>query len=758
MAGEVRSTTTDLEAAELKRALWDAREQLTATKDVLSALGRSSSDADAVLDTLVASALRLCRGDVAQIHLIHGDVYQLAASSGRPPPQGYQEHISRYPFKLDRGSLIGRVGLDAHAQQIPDVLADPGYMRHDVQRLSGFRSIVGAPMLFDGDVLGVLTVWRSEVDPFDSRAIDLLTNFATQAAIGIRTVGLVRDLHARGVELGGKVDQLEALGAIGAAVNSSLDLDEVLSMIVMHAVQMSGTDGGSIMEFDEAVQEFHVRAAYGTSQQLLDDLRNARIGLGSTLVGRAATEGRPLVVPDLEGQLLDAHTERLYSAGWRSILAVPILRDGRIVGVLVVRRKTAGGYSADIMDVLETFAGQSAVAILNARLYRELELKSAELEVASRHKSEFLASMSHELRTPLNAVIGFSEVLLERMFGDLNERQEEYLHDILSSGQHLLDLLNDILDLSKVEAGRMELDRSFFPVQQAIDYGIAMVRERAAQHDIDIACDIAPDVGDVHADELRFRQVLLNLLTNAVKFTPDGGTVTIGARTDGAEVTLAVTDTGIGIAPEDRARIFESFQQGTRAARRQEGTGLGLTLSRRIVDLHSGRMWLDSEVGVGSTFGFAVPAAPATFPVRTSVGRSTGRPAILVVEDDPHSLDLLMLYLDGLDMDIVGTTTGEEGLAVIRELLPRAVILDLRLPGMDGWELLRTIRGDPGLADVPVIVVSVVDDRPRGLALGAAVYLVKPVTRDEILTALETVHATPLAQTASSAKPRPDVS
>jgi signal transduction histidine kinase/CheY-like chemotaxis protein len=541
-------------------------------------------------------------------------------------------------------------------------------------------------------------------------------------------------------------------------VNSSLDLDEVLSMIVMHAVQMSGTDGGSIMEFDEGVQEFHVRAAYGTSQQLLDDLRHTRIDLANTLVGRAATGGRPLVVADLQGQPLDAHTERLYSAGWRSILAIPMLREGRIVGVLVVRRKTAGGYSADIVDVLETFASQSAVAILNARLYREVERKSAELEVASRHKSEFLASMSHELRTPLNAVIGFSEVLLERMFGELNDRQEEYLHDILSSGQHLLELLNDILDLSKVEAGQMELDRSTFSVQQAIDYGVSMVRERAVQHDIDIVCNVAPEVHNVHADPLRYRQVLLNLLTNAVKFTPDGGTITVEANTDGEVVTLTVTDTGIGIAPEDRARIFESFQQGSRAARRQEGTGLGLTLSRRIVDLHEGRMWLDSEVGVGSTFGFAVPATLVTSPVRTTRGQSTGRPAIVVIEDDPHSMDLLLLYLDGLDMDIVGTGTGEEGLAVIRELRPRAVILDLRLPGMDGWELLSAISGDPALTEVPVIVASVVDDRPRGLALGAAVYLVKPVTRDEILTALATVHAIPLAGSDASVTLRPEAS
>ena len=359
MAGEVRSNTTDLEAAELKRALRDAREQLTATKDVLSALGRSSSDADAVLDTLVASALRLCRGDVAQIHLIHGDVYQLAASSGRPPPQGYQEHISRYPFKLDRGSLIGRVGLDARAQQIPDVLADPGYMRHDVQRLSGFRSIVGAPMLFDGDVLGVLTVWRSEVDPFDSRAIDLLTNFATQAAIGIRTVGLVRDLHARGVELGGKVDQLETLGAIGAAVNSSLDLDQVLSMIVMHAVQLSGTDGGSIMEFDEASGVSRSEPHTEQPSELIDELRRTPIDVSTRWSG-GRHQGRPLVVPDLRRISCSTHTLN----GCSRRLAC---RSSRYPYCARANRRSTGGAAQDRGRLLGGNSGRVGDSPANSR-------------------------------------------------------------------------------------------------------------------------------------------------------------------------------------------------------------------------------------------------------------------------------------------------------------------------------------------------------------------------------------------------------
>src|SRR3954454_1607011 len=582
-----------------------AKEHLAATNEVLTALGRSASDLDAMLNTVVRSARRLCRADVAQIHLVDGEMYRLADSTGLSDE--FLAHMHDHPVEFDRRTLIGSVGLDRRAQQIVDVLADSGYGRLDAQRIAGYRTIMGAPMLLDGEVVGILSVWRTKVDPFDDKATTLLTAFAAQSAIATRNVYLVRALEARGVELARKVEQLEALRRVGEAGSSSLDLEEVLATIVTQAVHLSEADGGSLLEFDDDDQEFRVRTAYGTSDRLLETLRQTRIGLTETLVGRAALAGSPLQASDLETARVDPHLQRLREAGWRSVVAAPMLRENRIVGALVAQRRTPGGFSDETCDLLQTFASQSALAVLNARLFQELERKSAELEVASRHKSEFLASMSHELRTPLNAVIGFSEVLLERMFGDLNERQDEYLRDIWSSGRHLLELINEILDLSKVEAGRMELELAPVALANVLEQGVAMVRERAARDRVSLTLECDPDVGVLEADELRFKQVVLNLLSNAVKFTPAGGAVVVQAFRNAGELQVTVRDTGVGVAPDDQDRIFESFQQGARSTSRQEGTGLGLTLSKRIIELFGGRMWVESRVGVGSTFGFSVP-------------------------------------------------------------------------------------------------------------------------------------------------------
>jgi signal transduction histidine kinase/CheY-like chemotaxis protein len=725
----------------LRRDLAEARDQLAATSQVLTALGRSASDLDAVLDTVVESARRLCRADVAQIHLLKHGIYRLASSSGLSPELA--AYILDHPILPDRSTLVGRVGLDRRAQQITDVLADPEYGRLDAQRIQNYRTIMGAPMLLDGDVVGVLYVWRTAVDPFDDRAATVLTTFAAQAAIAIRNVDFVRALEARGGELTRKVEQLEALGEVGEVVSASLDLDQVLATIVTHAVQLSDTDGGSMLEFDDADQEFRVRATYGTDDGLLAQLRQTRIDLTGTLVGRAAVQARPLQVPDLHEAVLDVHLRCLRDAGWRSLVAVPMLRKGSIVGALVVRRKTPGGFSDETCELLQTFAAQSTLAILNARLFRELERKSAELEVASRHKSEFLASMSHELRTPLNAVIGFSEVLLERMFGDLNERQEEYLRDIWSSGKHLLDLLSDILDLSKVEAGRMELDRSTFSVGEALDYGVASMRERALRNAIALDLEVDADIGLIDADERRFKQVLLNLISNAVKFTPHGGRVIVRAVRDRDDLVVTVTDTGIGVPEEDRDRIFESFQQGRRGAH-HEGTGLGLNLSKRIVELLGGRMWLDSEVGAGSTFGFTVPVgAPVTAGNRSLVDSAPDAAVVVIVEDDRRSLELLTLYLEGAGVRVVAARDGPTGLDAVRREQPCAVVLDIRLPGMDGWEVLAALKADARTASTPVVVVSILDEPGRGFAVGAAEYLVKPVSREDILAALTRVGVLP---------------
>jgi signal transduction histidine kinase/ActR/RegA family two-component response regulator len=714
-------------------------DQFEAANEVLVALGRSAGDPDTVLTTIVESARRLCQSQAAHLYLLEDGVYRLIKAVGLSKESA--AYIAEHPMPMDRDTLIGRVGLDRTTQQIPDVLADPAYGRRDLQRVALFRTTMAAPLLIDDEVVGSMSVWRNEVSPFDEREMAIVTAFAGQAAMAINGVKLVQELEARRAELARKVDELEALREVGEAVGSSLDVDHVLSTIAMHAVELTGTDGGSIMEYYEHDRCFLVRATYQTEPTVIDRLRSIRIELDETLVGRATKERKPLAVTDLDAVDLDPHLRILYESGWRSVLAVPMLREEQIVGALVVRRKRTGTFTDETVALLETFASQSALALINARLFRELEKRSAELEVASTHKSEFLASMSHELRTPLNAVLGFSEVLLEQMFGEINERQEEYLRDIHGSGKHLLELLNEILDLSKVEAGQMDLDYTTFELAPVLDHAASMLRARAGLKAIDIVVEADDEVGAVEADELRLKQVVINLLTNAVKFTGDGGTVVMRATRSGSEVvTITVTDTGIGVTPEDRERIFESFQQGGRGASREEGTGLGLTLSRRIVELLGGRMWLESEVGVGSTFGFSFPARrPSVAPWVGGSGAATELADVVVIDDDRPSLDLLTAYLAGGALRVTPARDGPSGLDAVRRIRPVVVLLDIRLPGMDGWAVLEALKTDATTRDIPVVVVSIVDEHVRGVALGAAAYLVKPVSRDALLGALKSV-------------------
>ncbi len=740
------------EVERLADELAEVREQLAATSEVLAVIGRSASDLDGVLETVIESARKLCGADAGQVFLVDEDRYRLASGSGMTAE--YREFAANTPVLLDRGTLGGRVALDRQPTQITDVLADPDYLWTDAQRMAGFRTVMGVPMLLDSEVVGVLSVWRTQVDPFSDRAVEVLTTFAAQAALAVRTVDLVRALESRTDELGRKVNQLEALGAVGQAESFSLNLTEVLNTIITQAVQLSGSDGGSIYEFDEDAREFRISTVCGTSPETFDALRRTRIGLDDTFLGQAATRGRPLELPNLGDAPGDPYLRVLAEGGWRSLVAVPMLREGRIVGAMVVRRHAPGHIPQEIRDLLGTFASQSALALINAQLYRQLERQSAALEVASRHKSEFLASMSHELRTPLNAIIGFSEVLLERMFGELNERQDDYLRDIWSSGRHLLELLNDILDLSKIEAGQMVLNRSEFAVRESLENGLSMVRERALKQRILLSLEVDPEVGLLDADRLRFRQVVLNLLSNAVKFTPEGGRVGVRASIRGQDLVVEVTDTGPGVPAEDRQRIFDAFQQGARHPEQTEGTGLGLTLSKRILELHGGRIWVESEAGRGSTFGIALPVGSSE-PALTSVpqvsqgsGLSTEvapgpRPTVVVVEDDRRSFDLLRVYLEEAGARVVSARDGEEGLDTVRRLSPAGVVLDILLPGIDGWEVLAQLKADPATAAIPVVVVSMLDERGHGFALGAAEYLVKPVGEDQLLAALYRVAAIP---------------
>jgi len=600
---------TELE--EKNRTITEALDQQTATAEILRVISSSPTDVQPVLDAVAENATRVCEAGDGAVLLIRDGAFRIVAHYGMIS-MPFDE-----PIPIVRGTVAGRAVLESGPVHVPDLLA-AGLDFPEGQVLGarfGNRTTLATPLLREGTPIGALLIRRTEVRPFSDKQIALLQTFADQAVIAIENVRLFQELQARTADLTRSVGELQALGEVGRTLSATLDLPTVLTTIVTRAVALAGTSAGIIYEFDEGESAFHLRAAHNMDQRLID-LQNAEpVRLGEGAVGQAVQTRSPVQVEDLRHA--EQYTTRqqvrqtLIELGYRSVLAVPLLVEDRILGALVVLRREAGGFAPATVDLLRTFGTQSALAIQNARLFREIEDKSRELQVANRHKDEFLASMSHELRTPLNAIIGFSEVMLERLFGDVNAKQEEYLHDILSSGRHLLSLINDILDLAKIEAGRMELEPADFDLPQAIDNALVLVRERAMRRGITLEQSIDPRLGEIKGDERKIKQVMLNLLSNAVKFTPEGGRIAVRAVLADGVAQVSVADTGVGIAPEDHAAVFEEFRQvGTDYARKHEGTGLGLALARKFVELHGGTIRVDSQLGQGATFTFTIPVTP----------------------------------------------------------------------------------------------------------------------------------------------------
>jgi two-component system, NtrC family, sensor kinase len=595
------------------RDLSEALEQQTATAEILRVISSSPTDLAPVFDTILDKACSLSEAQLGAVFRFEGETFDAAAWRG--VGREFADLLRTREYRVGRPMF--RPEGPWHPVHIEDVtktavMQDPQLV--EIVRTEGVRTVLGVPLVREGQMIGSIMMYRREIRPFTDKQIQLVSTFATQAVIAIENARLFQELQARTQDLARSVEQLQALGAVGQAVSSTLDLETVLTTIVSRADLLAGADGGAIYEYDEAAKVFRLRATQRLGEELVELSRSEPIRLGVGAVGRAAATRQPVEIADIraagvyEGRMRDVMSRTEF----RAVLAVPLLLgEGRILGGLVVLRKTPGRFAPEVVDLLKTLAAQSAIAIHNARLFSELEDKGRELEAASRHKSEFLANMSHELRTPLNAIIGFSEVLGERMFGELNDKQAEYIQDILSSGRHLLALINDILDLSKVEAGRMELELSRFDLPAAIGSAVILVRERATRHGLALDVSVDDRLGPFVGDERKIRQVLLNLLSNAVKFTPEGGRVTVRAAPANGGVEISVSDTGIGIAPEDQEAIFQEFRQvGTDYARKREGTGLGLALARRFVDLHGGRIWVKSRLGEGSTFTFHLPVRP----------------------------------------------------------------------------------------------------------------------------------------------------
>ncbi len=465
-------------------------------------------------------------------------------------------------------------------------------------------------------------------------------DFLGQSSLAIERARLLSDLRERN-------EELAALGEVTRAVSASLDLDETLGTISTHAAQLTGSDSASIYLYDKITDAFEIRASYNTPQEYLRETEERQIlGAGIAadeplatrpLIARAVVTRTPMQIPDVEATTNYKSRDFLLRWGYRALLAVPLLHGDRIIGVMNVRRKRAGEFSPRQVELVTTFARQSTVAIENARLFHEIEDKSHQLEITSKHKSQFLASMSHELRTPLNAIIGFSEVLLDPNLGSLPaEEQQEFLTNILTSGKHLLRLINDVLDLSKIEAGKMELHPEAVSLVETVEGVLGTVKPLATKKHVIVKSVLAPDLPPAWADPPRLKQILYNLLSNAIKFTSASGHVTVTAcRVDSSTgqmvdslrpidlsttrpidsvswLEVSVSDTGIGIPAKDLERIFEEFEQVADPSRpRQEGTGLGLALVKKLVEMHGGRIRVASTPGQGSTFTFVIPAAGA---------------------------------------------------------------------------------------------------------------------------------------------------
>jgi len=418
---------------------------------------------------------------------------------------------------------------------------------------------------------------------------------------------LEHKVEVRTQELARSVEELKALGEVGQAVSSTLDLQKVLFTIVAHAVELSGTESGAIYEFDEKTEQFQLRATHRMSKELIKALREAGSKLGKTAVGRAGVNREAVQVPDILKEANYPLRDIIVRDGFRALLAVPLLREDRLIGGLVVRRKAAGEFPARVVDLLQTFATQSALAIQNARLFRELEEKGRELEIASKHKSEFLANMSHELRTPLNAILGYTELILDKIYGEVTEKVQEVLGRLEKNGRHLLGLINDVLDLSKIEAGRLRLSLSEYSMAEVVQTVFTSIEALAAEKKLELKVMVPTDLTTGKGDEQRIAQVLLNLLGNAIKFT-EQGEVSVEVTVSNEMFLVSVSDTGPGISEAEQKRIFEEFQQADSSSTREKGgTGLGLSIAKGIIEMHGGRIWVESTLGKGSTFRFTLP-------------------------------------------------------------------------------------------------------------------------------------------------------
>jgi signal transduction histidine kinase/HAMP domain-containing protein len=607
MAGDLRKSYADLErrveerTAELREAL----EYQTAISDMLNVLSRSAFDLQSVLDTLVATAARLCGADMSHIAKRDGDLYPAVACFGIS--REFVRFLQDNPVSPGRETVTGRTVLEKRVVHVADIACDPENGRPETVSLGRIRTVLGVPLLREGAPIGVLTVSRQRVEPFTDRQIALLQNFAAQAVIAIENARLLDELRTRTDELARSVAELQMLSEVGQAVSSTLDLRAVLTTILSRSVGLTGADAGAVFRYDRAARIFRLVEAVGWDNALRRAVGDLRIAEHETAMGEAAARRAPIQLADLGARPSAPLRDASLAAGFRGVLIVPLVGPERILGALVLQCRACGEFPPATVRLMQTLASQSVLAIQNARLFREIAEKSEQVALANQHKSQFLATMSHELRTPLNAILGYAELLADGIYGALPERPKGVVARIQNNGKHLLALINDTLDLSKIEAGHLEFTLEDYNLSDVVRSVVTTTHPLASARGLKFTAALPDAMPRAHGDARRVAQVLLNLVGNAIKFT-DAGEVEIGAVAADGRFVLTVRDTGPGIAEADQERIFGEFQQiDSSAIRKQGGTGLGLAIAKRMVEMQGGTISVQSAPGEGSTFRVVLP-------------------------------------------------------------------------------------------------------------------------------------------------------
>ena len=596
LLGELRQRTSDLE---------ESLEYQTATSDVLKVISQSGAELEPMLQTLVETAARICDADNAVLQQLRSGVFRLGASFGFA--QEWTDYRAHNPITPSRATPIGRMALERRVVHVEDALNDPEFIDATSQRLGGFRTMLAVPLFREQTVIGGLFLSRSRVEPFTDKQIALVTTFADQAVIAIENARLFDELRTRTAELGRSVDELRLLSEVGQAVSSTLDLRAVLSTVLGRSVGLTGADAGAVFRYSRAERSFRLVEAFGWDEALLRSVGDLHVPEAETAMGEAAARRAPIQLADLADRPRAALRDASLAAGFRGVLIVPLVGPERILGALVLQRRAAGEFPAETVRLMQTLASQSVLAIQNARLFREIADKSEQLALASEHKSQFLANMSHELRTPLNAILGYAELLVDGIYGVLPEKAQGVLERVQNNGKHLLALINDVLDLAKIEAGQLTLTLEDYVLSDVVRSVVTATEPLAAAKGLKFAATVEDGVPKAYGDARRVSQVLLNLVGNAIKFT-DAGEIEIRAAAVDGQFVLTVRDTGPGIADADQERIFGEFQQIENTdTRKKGGTGLGLAISKRMVEMQGGMISVESALGRGSTFRVVLP-------------------------------------------------------------------------------------------------------------------------------------------------------